>query len=964
MLDNSSTRYAAILSSGIHCRPPSYAWFVLPLLADPLLQLHFDDGDMLDETQPGQPPPEHACCYCGLHNAASVAKCLATGKWFCNGRSTSAGSCIIVHLVKSKHKEVQLHKDSPLGDAVLECYASGSRNVFVLGFVPVRGENTVVLLARDTPVNHPTIKDLNLDLSQWQPVVEERALVSWLVKIPNEREMYRARKLSLALISRLEEAWKQRPDARLDTLGAAGEEEEQATRVQAVALRYTDVHQYHSVFRPLIALEAEYDRRMKESQSRDNIVLRWDWGLNRRRTAWFLFPKDDTELRLVPGDELRLRHTNASNRGPWEGVGWVLRFDQSEEVCLEMKTNDVPEDCLVGYRVELVWRSTPFDRMRTALTCLDQDRTSISGFLYHTLLGHEPEPVSLRLQPPRKGLAVPSLPDLNHSQLAALKAVLAAPLSLVQGPPGTGKTVTSAAIVYHIVQPNDLATHCPTQLYLNPHCPWQACKRPNEPCVLVAAPSNVAVDQLAQKISQTGLKVVRLCAKSREDVLSPCQHLTLHYQVKHVEAPGAELFRKLLQLKEDQGGLRAEDEKQLFNLRKRLEAQLLEAADVVCCTCMGAGDMRLSTFRFHHVLIDEATQAAEPECLIPLIMGAKQVQYRMHPCLSEFPSNMFYEGTLQNGTGVGDRQLSGVDFPWPQPDKPMMFYCQLGAEEISGSGTSFLNRTEATNVEKIVTRFLQPLLSPADAPQHGVNPGQIGVITPYEGQRAHVVSVMARSGTLRQDLYTDIEVSSVDAFQGREKDIIILSCVRSNEQQSLGFLGDPRRLNVALTRARYGLVILGNPRVLSRQPLWNALLVHFREAGCLVEGALSNLKPSMVQLSKPKKTFDRSSFGVGALTTNRYQPPERVGDPLPSRAAQQDAIRPIASSMLAGSFGSNGQANGGAKGPGGGGARRGAGPASSQGAGTGAAASSQAAFMPFAAPTYAIPSDAGLGSAR
>jgi regulator of nonsense transcripts 1 len=258
----------------------------------------------------------------------------------------------------------------------------------------------------------------------------------------------------------------------------------------------------------------------------------------------------------------------------------------------------------VGYHVDFVWKSTSFDRMRAALTVLDKDRTSISGYLYHTLLGHDVEPTTLRIHPPRKGFSVPSLPDLNHSQLAALKSVLAAPLSLIQGPPGTGKTVTSAAIVYHIVQ---------------------ACKRADEPCVLVAAPSNVAVDQLADKMSQTGLRVVRLCAKSREDVLSPCQHLTLHYQVRHVDLPGAELYKKLLQLREDQGGLRAEDEKQLFSLRRRLEAEILEAADVVCVTCVGAGDARLKGFRFQHVLIDEATQAAEPECLIPLVMGAKQV---------------------------------------------------------------------------------------------------------------------------------------------------------------------------------------------------------------------------------------------------------------------------------------------------------------------------------------------------
>lgn len=80
---------------------------------------------------------------------------------------------------------------------------------------------------------------------------------------------------------------------------------------------------------------------------------------------------------------------------------------------------------------------------------------------------------------------------------------------------------------------------------------------------------------------------------------------------------------------------------------------------------------------------------------------AAQVQYRMHPCLSEFPSNTFYEGALQNGTGVGDRRAQGAAFPWPNPAKPMMFYCQLGSEEMSASGTSYLNRAEAATVEKV-----------------------------------------------------------------------------------------------------------------------------------------------------------------------------------------------------------------------------------------------------------------------
>jgi len=235
-----------------------------------------------------------------------------------------------------------------------------------------------------------------------------------------------------------------------------------------------------------------------------------------------------------------------------------------------------------------------------------------------------------------------------------------------------------------------------------------------------------------------------------------------------------------------------------------------------------------------------------------------QVQYRMHPCLSAFPSNTFYEGSLQNGVSDKDRIQNGVDFPWPNPDKPMMFYTCMGAEEMAGTGTSFLNRTEAANCEKVVTALLRG----------GVKPDQIGVVTPYEGQRAYIVSHMQRHGPLRLQLYKDIEVSSVDAFQGREKDYIILSCVRSNEKQGIGFLNDPRRLNVALTRAKYGTVVLGNPRVLSKRALWNTLLIHFKEQDLLVEGPLNNLNTSHLTLQRRRfrdnrqKWFDEKAIPV------------------------------------------------------------------------------------------------------
>ena len=109
-------------------------------------------------------------------------------------------------------------------------------------------------------------------------------------------------------------------------------------------------------------------------------------------------------------------------------------------------------------------------------------------------------------------------------------------------------------------------------------------------------------------------------------------------------------------------------------------------------------------------------------------------------------------------------------------------------------------------MEGVVTKFFES----------GVAPNQIGIITPYEGQRSYVISYMQSNGPLRKDLYKDVEVGIVEAFQGREKDYIILSCVRSNEHQEIGFLNDPGRLNVALTRAKYGIVIIGNPKVLNK----------------------------------------------------------------------------------------------------------------------------------------------------
>ncbi|XP_074269796.1 regulator of nonsense transcripts 1 homolog [Silene latifolia] len=813
---------------------------------------------------------EHACRYCGVANPACVVRCNVPScrKWFCNSRGNTSGSHIVNHLVRAKHKEVCLHKDSPLGETILECYNCGCRNVFLLGFISAKTESVVVLLCREPCLSVNALKDMNWDLSQWCPLIDDRCFLPWLVKVPSEQEQLRARQISAQQINKIEELWKTNPDASFEDLEKPGVDDEP----QPVALKYEDAYQYQNVFAPLIKLEADYDKMMKESQSKDNLTVRWDIGLNKKRVAYFVFPKEDNELRLVPGDELRLRYSGDAVHPAWQSVGHVIKLTAQEEVALELRASQgVPVDINHGFSVDFVWKSTSFDRMQSAMKSFAVDETSVSGYIYHHLLGHEVEMQMVRNTLPRR-FGAPGLPELNASQVFAVKSVLQKPLSLIQGPPGTGKTVTSAAIVYHMA-------------------------KQGQGQVLVCAPSNVAVDQLAEKISSTGLKVVRLCAKSREAVSSPVEHLTLHYQVRHLDTSEKSELHKLQQLKDEQGELSSSDEKKYKALKRATEREIAQSADVICCTCVGAGDPRVSNFRFRQVLIDESTQSTEPECLIPLVLGAKQavlvgdhcqlgpvimckkaaraglaqslferlvmlgvkpirlqVQYRMHPALSEFPSNSFYEGTLQNGVTINERLSPGIDFPWPVPNRPMLFYVQMGQEEISSSGTSYLNRTEAANVEKIVTTFLRS----------GVVPSQIGVITPYEGQRAYIVNYMARNGSLRQQLYKEIEVASVDSFQGREKDYIILSCVRSNEHQGIGFLNDPRRLNVALTRARYGIVVLGNPKVLSKQPLWNGLLTHYKDHECLVEGPLNNLKQSMVQFQKPKKIYNDRRLFYGA----------------------------------------------------------------------------------------------------
>jgi regulator of nonsense transcripts 1 len=129
--------------------------------------------------------PEFACRYCGIHDPSCVAKCVETKKWFCNAAVATTGSTshLVHHLVRSRSHQVQLHPNSPLGDTVLECYNCASKNAFVLGFVPASSGGVVVLLCRVCVETVPALKDMDWELAQWHPLIQDRKFLPWLIKV-------------------------------------------------------------------------------------------------------------------------------------------------------------------------------------------------------------------------------------------------------------------------------------------------------------------------------------------------------------------------------------------------------------------------------------------------------------------------------------------------------------------------------------------------------------------------------------------------------------------------------------------------------------------------------------------------------------------------------------------------------------------------------------------------------------
>lgn len=684
----------------------------------------------------------------------------------------------------------------------------------------------------------------------WAPLISNGSIVPWLVAAPEN--VPENCNIPLSQMLELEEAWKKsnfRGPTDLNKLEAHA------------TLRYQNKFKFQEVFAHLVSIESEYERVKCEALIFERISVKWKYV----DQGYFQlsFSESDiisSQVKINVGTEIEVFYeTIISDSSKVKGAISKIQLGSLNNVIVDLQYGiSPPKNFTAPITLKIIWANTSYIRMQEALFSFEFKRKPVSYYLHHKFLGHHVQDACVMIKDNLDDLFIPSIDKLNMSQKDAVMMALRSSMTLIQGPPGTGKTVVSTAIVYLL---------------------WKMTSKQ----ILVCAPSNISVDQLALRLSRTGLRVVKVTAKAREPFENEhIKHLSLSDLVKNDPKASPDLLRLLHKKTSEE--LTAKEKFHLRDLLRHSEATILKKTEVVCCTCSTAGNRRLNLLKFKTVLIDESSQATEPGSLIPIVKGCTQlvlvgdqmqlgpcvqsraaeklglgkslfermielghspitlkVQYRMHPCLAEFPNQMFYENLLQNGVDEREREHPGINFPWPSSETPIIFWSTFGNEEKLANEVSYMNLKEAQKCERVVTRFLE----------QGISPTQIGIITTYQGQRIYLIQHMSKYGPMHENLYCQVEIESIDAFQGREKDYIILSCVRSNKSRDLGFLSDFRRLNVALTRAKYGLVLIGNPSVLSESAIWYHLLAYLRQKGCLMKGPLDLLVPSNVNIKKP-----------------------------------------------------------------------------------------------------------------
>lgn len=439
-----------------------------------------------------------------------------------------------------------------------------------------------------------------------------------------------------------------------------------------------------------------------------------------------------------------------------------------------------------------------------------------------------------------------TLSALNASQQHAVESVVRArDVAIVHGPPGTGKTTTLVEAIYETLR--------------------------REPQVLVCAQSNMAVDWISEKLVDRGLNVLRLGNPSRVDD----KMLSFTYERRfesHPDYPLLWSLRKAMrELRSQRKNFRGTYHQKMDRLRGRatelevrINGDIFRQAHVVASTLVGADSRLLMGMTFNTLFVDEAAQALEaatwiairrarrvvlagdhcqlpptvksiaalkgglsttlmerlvkrhPECVTLL-----RTQYRMNEKIMNFSNQWFYHGMVNSSPTISHRGILDYDSPMEWIDTSAL--ADATAEQRNKS-LSLTNTAEAQLTATVLESYISKIGRQRMEDEHI----DIGIISPYRAQ----VQLLRQTIKKQQGFKPYrrfISVNTVDGFQGQERDVIIISLVRSNDSGQIGFLRDLRRMNVAMTRARMKLIIIGDAATLSRHPFYKQLYDYIQE---------------------------------------------------------------------------------------------------------------------------------------
>lgn len=542
--------------------------------------------------------------------------------------------------------------------------------------------------------------------------------------------------------------------------------------------------------------------------------------------------------------------TNGTGSPRYLNFSGIISYVQDDRMVVVLPTPSALFD-LQGVSselgVQLYFDETSYKTMFSALSGVMKAKNNRLAHLRDVLLGKTP--VSERKLFPVR------FPWLNVTQEEAVNHVLAAKeVSIVHGPPGTGKTTTLVEAIYETLH------------------------RENQ--VMVCAQSNTAVDWISEKLVDRGINVLRIGNPTRVND----KMLSFTYERRFESHPDySELWGIRKAIREIQSSFRKKSHSEKETARNRLSrlrfratelevqinTDLFSEARVIACTLVGSANRVLTNHTFTTLFIDEAAQALEAACWIaigkadrvilagdhhqlpptikcieaarggldrtlmqkvaankPETVSLLKIQYRMHEDIMRFSSHWFYQDELKAAPEVSQRGILAYDTPVVWFDTAD---CDFEEDRLSES-MSRINKQEAVLLVEQLQSYIEKITKERVLDESI----DFGLISPYKSQVQYIRGLIKRNAFFKP-FRKLITVHTVDGFQGQERDVIMISLVRANDQGNIGFLNDLRRMNVAITRARMKLIILGDASTLTKHAFYRELYKYITAHGHVIQ---------------------------------------------------------------------------------------------------------------------------------